>query len=221
MRLSEITAKEDILTKKAELDTKSFKPKAKIVCKPARADNDNLAKDDLFDDVAREITQQDVEQLDRFADRVFSRVGIDVEFTRHFLQRVNDERNGSQITMAELTRLFKQEAKKHGKPIARLGPNTEAVLKDMQTDINAPFVLQYDRANDELDLIVKTIMRKPNFGTSSQVFAVERKLSKGEEKKREKNVKSLKKNKKDFKKRYGDDWESVMYGTATNQAKKK
>ena len=49
----------------------------------------------------------------------------------------------------------------------------------------------------------------------------ERKLSKGEEKEKEKIVKGMKKSKSDFKKRYGDDAESVMYATATKIAKDK
>ena len=49
----------------------------------------------------------------------------------------------------------------------------------------------------------------------------ERKLSKGEKKKKERVVKGMKKSKKDFKKRYGDDAESVMYATATKIAKDK
>jgi len=48
----------------------------------------------------------------------------------------------------------------------------------------------------------------------------ERSLTKGEEKKREKYVKGMKKNKDDFKKRYGKDAEAVMYATATKNAKK-
>jgi hypothetical protein len=49
----------------------------------------------------------------------------------------------------------------------------------------------------------------------------ERKLSKGEEKEKERVVKGMKESKKDFKKRYGDDAESVMYATATKIAKDK
>mgnify|MGYP001259966019 CR=1 FL=1 len=48
----------------------------------------------------------------------------------------------------------------------------------------------------------------------------ERSLTKGEEAKKEKNVKGMKKNKDDFKKRYGKDAEAVMYATATKNAKK-
>jgi len=119
------------------------------------------------------ITQADLDQLEIYADRLFAKVGIDVEFTRHFLDRVNDERNQKDITIGELTRLFKQEFKKWGKPIAQLGPDAEAVMKDMQTDINLPFVLKWDKNNDELDLVAKTVMRKKNFYTPDKEFPVE------------------------------------------------
>ena len=47
----------------------------------------------------------------------------------------------------------------------------------------------------------------------------ERELTKGEEKEKERIVKGMKKNKSDFKDRYGDDAEAVMYATATKRAK--
>ena len=47
----------------------------------------------------------------------------------------------------------------------------------------------------------------------------ERKLSKDEKEDKEKYVKGMKKNKKGFNKRYGDDAEAVMYATATKMAK--
>ena len=54
-----------------------------------------------------------------------------------------------------------------------------------------------------------------------EVLAVlERPLTKGEEKEKERLVKGMKKAKGDFKKRYGDDAEAVMYATATKMAKK-
>ena len=126
-----------------------------------------------INEVDKPVTQTDIDQLEVFADRLFAKVGIDVEFTRHFLDRVNDERNIKQITMSELTRLFKQEYKRWGKPIAQLGPDAEAVMKDMVTDINLPFALRWDHQNKELDLVAKTVMRKADFKTSNQEFAVE------------------------------------------------
>jgi hypothetical protein len=95
------------------------------------------------------ITKTDLDQIEKYADKLFGKVGIDVEFTRHFLDRVNDERNKKQITVSELIRLFKQTYAKHGKKIGKLGPDAEAVIKDMQTDINMPFVLKWDKDAQE------------------------------------------------------------------------
>jgi len=111
----------------------------------------------------QELTKQDLDSIEKYADRLYKSVGIDVEFTRHFLDRVNDARNKKQITVAELIRLFKQSHKKYGKKIAKLGPDAEAVINDMQTDVNMPFVLKWD--GKELDLIAKTVMRKKDFKT--------------------------------------------------------
>jgi len=119
------------------------------------------------------VTAVDIKQLETFADRIFADVGIDVEFTKHFMDRVNSERNAKPIVPAELTRLFKQERKRYGKPIAQMGPDSEAVMRDLQTNINVPFALVLDKANDELDLIAKTVMRKSDFSTPNRVFAVE------------------------------------------------
>ena len=124
-------------------------------------------------EVDKSLTQSELDQLEVFADRLFAKVGIDVEFTRHFLDRVNDERNVKQITASELTRLFKQEYKRWGKPIAQMGPDSEAVLKDLATDVNIPFALRWDSANNELDLIAKTVMRKKNFKTSNKEFEIQ------------------------------------------------
>ena len=119
----------------------------------------------------KEVTKSDLDQLERYADRLFGALGIDVEFTRHFLDRVNDVRNKMQITSAELTRLFKQSYKKFGKVIKKLGPDAQAVLSDMKTDINMPFVLNLK--GGELELVAKTVMRKKDFKTSNPKLAFE------------------------------------------------
>ena len=119
----------------------------------------------------REVRKSDLDQLERYADRLFASLGIDVEFTKHFLDRVNDERNVKQITPSELTRLFKQSYKKHGKTIAKLGADAEAVINDMKTDINMPFVLNLK--GGELELVAKTVMRKKDFKTSNRKLSFE------------------------------------------------
>ena len=117
------------------------------------------------------ITQSDLNQVEKFADRLFAKVGIDVEFTRHFMDRVNDARNKKDITPSELTRLFKQSYSKYGKKIAQLGPDAEAVINDMRTNINMPFVLNLK--GNELELVAKTVMRKKDFKTSGPKLSFE------------------------------------------------
>ena len=119
----------------------------------------------------KKIKKSDLDQVEKYADRIFASLGIDVEFTRHFLDRVNDTRNQRQITVAELTRLFKQSFKKYGKKIAQLGPDAEAVINDMKTDINMPFVLNLK--GGELELVAKTVMRKKDFKTSGPKMSFE------------------------------------------------
>lgn len=116
-----------------------------------------------------QLSRQDLDNVEKYADRLYKSVGIDVEFTKHFLDRVNDARNKKQITVAELIRMFKQSYKTYGKKIAQLGPDAEAVLNDMQTDVNMPFALKWD--GKELDLVAKTVMRKKDFATSNQKFS--------------------------------------------------
>jgi len=117
------------------------------------------------------ITPQVLNQIEAYADRLFAKLGIDIEFTKHFKDRLNDERNRKPITSAELIRLFREVYHKHGKRIANLPDEAQAVMKDMQTDINMPFVIDVN-SKGELELIGKTIMRKPNFRTSNQEFTV-------------------------------------------------
>ena len=126
----------------------------------------------LFE-VEQPITPAQLNALEKALDALFKSLGIDVEFTRHFIDRVNDERNQEQITMPELINMFKKEYKRWGKPIAQMGPDSEAVMKDLESDINIPFVLKWDRDNQELDLVAKSIMRKKNFKTSNKEFPVE------------------------------------------------
>ena len=120
-----------------------------------------------------EITKAHLNAIEKYADKLFNKVGIDVEFTRHFLDRVNDARNKKQITNAELVRLFKQTYAKYGKKIAKLGPDAEAVLNDIRTDVNMPFVLKWDAKNNELDMVAKTVMRKKDFKTPDQKLVID------------------------------------------------
>ena len=118
----------------------------------------------------KRVSQTELDALEKYLDKLWSKVGIDVEFTRHFIDRVNDTRNKSQISSAEIIKIYRETFKKYGKKVAQLGPDAEAVLTDLSTNINVPFVLNWN--SGELELVAKTIMRKKNFGTSDPQFKV-------------------------------------------------
>ena len=45
------------------------------------------------------LTKQDLDAVEKYADRLYKSVGIDVEFTKHFLDRVNDAKNKKKIIL--------------------------------------------------------------------------------------------------------------------------
>ena len=122
------------------------------------------------------ISTGQLNQVEKHLDKIWAKVGIDVEFTKHFHDRVNDARNKKPISTAEVIKIFRQVYKKFGKHISSLPDGVNLLFKDMRTDINVPVVLRYDNRNKEIDMISKTVMRKKNFKSSTKKYAVERKL---------------------------------------------
>jgi hypothetical protein len=120
--------------------------------------------------ISEDVDQKQLNDLEKFGDRLLKKFNIDIEFTRHFADRMNDTRNSPAIKVTELQRLFKKIAKNKGKGIKKHG-DAEAVLKDMQSDLNLPVVVNYK--DGEFEMVNKTIMRKKNFKTTSPVVQYE------------------------------------------------
>ena len=118
--------------------------------------------------VSEDFTQRDVNDLEKFADRILKKYGIDVEFTRHFVDRLNDPRNSPAIKVFELQKFFKKIQRNKGQNI-RNNPDVEAVLKDMSTNLNLPVVIK-TKGDDSFEVTNKTIMRKKDFRTTSKVI---------------------------------------------------
>lgn len=132
--------------------------------------NDTL--DPLMRLVNEQVSKKYLSEIETFLDKLFAKLGLDVEFTRHFFDRLNDPRNRKDITGAEIIRIFKKAYEKYGKEIALQPDDFQGVLKDLSTDLNVPFVLNFSSKGKDVDLVAKTIMRKPNFRTSNRQFPV-------------------------------------------------
>lgn len=113
------------------------------------------------------ITRQELSQIEAAADRFFKQYGIDVDmqgkFT-HFFDRLNDPRNEAPVYMHELEDMFKELADRYGEEIASQlrHKRDTAVVSDLATDvpIHMPFMLKYDRRDDAIKLIPRTIKKQ-------------------------------------------------------------
>lgn len=113
------------------------------------------------------INQKQIIDLEKFADRLLSKFNIDVEFKKHFVDRINDARNDPDITIAELQKLFKKIQKQKGTKI-KDAKGTEVVLKDITSDLNIPVVVKFK--DGEFVVTNKTIMRKKDFKTPDKII---------------------------------------------------
>jgi hypothetical protein len=120
------------------------------------------------------ITFRDIQELEKEFDKRFDEYDIDFRFTRHFADRASDSRNKPRITIQELKDLFNRiyMNRRQGRKIFSRWPDMEIVLKDVRNNVNIPFAIEYDKRNDEFDVIAKTVMRKKNFKSQSPTVKI-------------------------------------------------
>lgn len=125
--------------------------------------------------INEDLSNSELKDLENFADSIFKELGVDVVFTRHFKERVNDARNGKPITYSELKNMFLKAYLRAGQYISELPTETEAVLRDLSSNLNSPFIIQDDPdASGEIDhdMVMKTIMRKERFMSNNRTIPV-------------------------------------------------
>jgi hypothetical protein len=120
------------------------------------------------------LTVAHMQAFEKFVDRMFEKFGIDFDFTKHFRERMSDERNDPCIDMKELAAMIQKiyRRKVKGDNFLSKHKDAEIVIKDLQSDLNMPVAIEYDRKNDEIRIVSKTIMRKKNFRTPNPVVKV-------------------------------------------------
>lgn len=133
-------------------------------------ENNNLKKEEMIYELLlgeSNISVTQLRDIESYADKLFKEFGIDVELQdasrSHFFYRLNDPRNSPPISYFEIRDIFRKAAKKYGNLIASKYDGFSAVLKDMASNINIPFMISIDKKNKEIDLIPKTVMRKKDF----------------------------------------------------------
>ena len=65
---------------------------------------------DFKEFINEDISRVELKFAEKLADQWFSKYGIDIEFTKHFLDRLNDRRNNPRIEFNELVDMFKKSS---------------------------------------------------------------------------------------------------------------
>jgi len=138
---------------------------------------EHIEESDIFY-LGEDVTPKQLIDIRKSINKQFSSLGIQVDLdTRHFKKRVDDKRNVKPISSAELIGVFKRASKKWKSKkftdtiLTTVDPVTgnkdkQAVIHDKQTDINIAAVL--DTTGSRMpEFIIKTILRKKEFGTRS------------------------------------------------------
>lgn len=115
-----------------------------------------------------EMAKTDLDDVEQFADTKLS--PYDFEFGRdvdHFFARLNDPRNGKEISKPEMIGFFKRLIRNRKAFDDFTKKYLEFVVTDKRTNINIPFKTMANR------LIAKTIMRKSVFKSPDPILQIE------------------------------------------------
>jgi hypothetical protein len=118
------------------------------------------------------VPEPEIDNIDDYADSVLN--PIDIDIPPHFIDRVNDKRNRPGIETDELYDFFDKLSDEKDE-LADLLDQGEVVATDSDTDINIPLTkdIRKSQLRDKVVAVAKTIMRKPNFQTTSTKLTFE------------------------------------------------
>lgn len=120
-----------------------------------------------------EISKSELAAIEKELDSLFKSLKIDIEFTKHFHERLNDPRNGKQVTINELIGIYISLFTKHGKKLSKTSGqqgSLDELVKSLNTNINIPVVVEYDKNKKEVVIVAKTMMRKKNWKTKDKTI---------------------------------------------------
>jgi hypothetical protein len=122
----------------------------------------------LAEEVITEMSTTEVSSVERDIASKWKQRGVKFDFSRHFMDRVNDKRNNPPISQDELhtffLRVFEKLGKKIGNIRMRPGEDMEGVFSIRSMALHVPFVIRYEKdQGNGLILLAQTILRKKKF----------------------------------------------------------
>jgi hypothetical protein len=201
---------------------KKFRQIISEVAQPTAGDEINFKEKHIIDHILDPNSEEDqftADKIKKFANRADYKKGEDmavyegVTLSRRDVPGQEDEDidNDGQRTKADAQLRYRRHAQIKSKIIDEAADKLKAANRRLDKTIVK------DEKGDA-DSFLFDGSRKGNVKGKQLANMDEAKMSAAEMKKREEIVMSMKKNAADLKKRYGKDWESVMYAIATKQA---
>ena len=112
-----------------------------------------------FREYLTELDNAGINKLESYLDRIFAELKVDVEFTKHFKDRLKGrEADVSQMTIKNS---FNKLLKKYKNVIVKK-TKVKALLQDLSNNINIPFVID-ELPDGTFEMDTLTIMRKKGF----------------------------------------------------------
>jgi hypothetical protein len=117
------------------------------------------------------VTWNDLKRLESVLDNVFRAAGLDIAFTKHFLERINGSRGyGGTVSIPEIQDAFRKTYDKYAQKIKGHPADWKAIILDVSKSLNMPFTLDWDGKMKKMVMV--TAMKKQNFMSSDPKLPV-------------------------------------------------
>lgn len=115
-----------------------------------------------------EMSMPEIKSLEQRLDDLFGRIDIDVQFSKHFKDRLQGREKD--LEPQEVYDAFTKFLRAYGGRVYK-SRHLEGVLHDLNNDVNIPFSIDLKRGGGK-KLTTITVMRKRDFKTYDEEFRV-------------------------------------------------
>lgn len=126
----------------------------------------------IRDIITEYVTPADLRAIGDAADSLWNKLGVNIAFSHHFLQRANER----DLDPDDLNQMFTKQYHNNGEQIIKHRAvqgkkDPEGVMVDLSTNLNVPFAM-HDHGRRGKDLVAATGMVKKNYHTPDKKFIV-------------------------------------------------
>jgi hypothetical protein len=108
------------------------------------------------------VSWNELKKLETVLDSMFKSAGLDIDFTKHFWERINGSRGyGGTVTIPEIQDAFRKTYDKYSAKISGHKADWKAIINDVSKQLNMPFTLKWD--GRQKSMVMLTAMKKRDF----------------------------------------------------------